>query len=74
MVLSLTLRYNHRTRAEKEVEMEVAKGRSREAEILRQLKLEGGAVRLMPVGYDRHWNRYWLLHDSEDDADGENSF
>ena len=35
--------------------------RSREEELKRQLGVEAGAVRLEPVGHDRHWNRYWVL-------------
>ena len=41
--------------------MELAACRSKEDELVRRLGVEGGAVRLEPIGHDRVWNRYWIL-------------
>jgi hypothetical protein len=41
--------------------MELAADQSRIAELGRQIDAHEHVVREEPVGYDRHWNRYWIL-------------
>ena len=50
-----------RTRAEEAAEAESAADRVRIQEILGQLQMQANGTRREAIGYDRHWNRYWIL-------------
>ena len=49
----------HRTRAREARQAEALKERERERKLLEETQLDPG--RCEHLGYDRHWNRYWLL-------------
>ena len=53
------------------MELEMAQDQSRIAELGRQIDAHEHVVREEPVGWDRHWNRYWILgsHGSERPGD-----
>ena len=53
-----------RTRAKEAEEAEEAIEHARLAEIAAILR-NGAVSRRDPLGYDRHWNRYWLIGNSE---------
>lgn len=49
----------HRTRAQEAAQAESLQEREREKELLDLTQLDPG--RCEHLGYDRHWNRYWLF-------------
>ena len=50
-----------RTRAEEAAEAETTADRVRIQEILGQLQMQANGTRREAIGFDRHWNRYWIL-------------
>lgn len=50
--------------------MEMAQDQSRIVELGRQIDAHEHVVREEPVGWDRHWNRYWILGSCSGDHPG----
>jgi len=48
-----------RTRAREGAQAESLQEREREKQLIEETQLDPG--RCEQLGYDRHWNRYWLL-------------
>ena len=53
------------------MEMEMAQDQSRIAELGRQIDAHEHVVREESVGWDRHWNRYWILGSNRSDRPGD---
>ena len=53
------------------MELEMAEDQSRIAELGRQIDAHEHVVREEPVGWDRHWNRYWILGSSGSERPGD---
>ncbi len=59
----------NRTRAREAELAEAARDAQREREILEELETVGRS-RCEALGFDRHWNRYWLLGGWDDNKGG----
>lgn len=60
-----------RTRQIRDADMELAQDQSKISELVRKLESTVYTVRLDPLGFDRHHNRYWWLGDDGADKTGE---
>ncbi len=59
----------HRTRAREAGQAESLRERERERQLVEETQLDPG--RCEHLGYDRHWNRYWLFGAWDGPSEGE---